>query len=98
EVRRWLAATGDAADDLLAAWRLAHGADAPWAAEVAAVRARGEPLRRGDLAVSGADLAEAGISPGPAVGRVLEGPLGLVLEDPALNRRDLLLARAREFA
>lgn len=98
EVRRWLAATGDAADDLLAAWRLAHGRDAPWAAEVAAVRARGEPLRRGDLAVTGADLAEAGIPPGPAVGRVLERLLGLVLEDPALNRRDLLLARARELA
>jgi hypothetical protein len=32
------------------------------------------------------------------VGRTLEGLLGLVLEDPALNRRDLLLARAREFA
>jgi tRNA nucleotidyltransferase (CCA-adding enzyme) len=98
DVRRWLAATGAAAEDLLAAWRLAHGADAPWAAAVAAVRARGEPLGRGDLAVSGADLAEAGIAPGPAVGRILEDLLGLVLEDPTLNRRELLLARARELA
>ncbi|HSE28038.1 MAG TPA: hypothetical protein VLA95_07380, partial [Gemmatimonadales bacterium] len=57
-----------------------------------------EPLARGDLAVSGADLAEAGIPPGPAVGRVLEALLGLVLEDPGLNRRDVLLARARELS
>jgi tRNA nucleotidyltransferase (CCA-adding enzyme) len=98
DVRRWLAATGAAADDLLTARWLAHGADAPWAVAVAAVRARGEPLGRGDLAVSGADLAEAGIAPGPAVGRILELLLGLVLEDPALNRRELLLARAKELA
>ena len=35
---------------------------------------------------------------GSALGRVLEGLLAFVLEDPARNRRDTLLARARELA
>jgi tRNA nucleotidyltransferase (CCA-adding enzyme) len=97
-VRRWLAATGPAADDLLAGWRLVRGADAPWATAVTGIRARGEPLARGDLAVSGTDLVAAGVPAGPAVGRVLDRLLALVLDDPALNRRERLLARARELA
>jgi hypothetical protein len=65
---------------------------------VTGIRARGEPLARGDLAVSGTDLVAAGVPPGPAIGRVLDRLLALVLDDPALNRRERLLARAREFA
>lgn len=97
-VRRWLSATGPAADDLMAVERLATGAEPAWAPEVARIRLRRDPLTRGDLALDGTDLAEAGIAPGPALGRVLEGLLGFVLEDPARNQRETLLARARELA
>jgi tRNA nucleotidyltransferase (CCA-adding enzyme) len=92
EVRRWLAATGAAAEDLLRldAWR--RGAPAPWRAAVESVRADGEPVTRGALAVSGDDLIAAGIARGPEVGRVLERLLDAVLADPALNSRDRLLA------
>ena len=96
-VRRWLAATGEGADDLLAAWRVRHGVAAPWADRVAAIRARGEPVSRRDLQVSGHDLTALGIT-GAAVGRTLDRLLDHVLEDPALNRRDALLALAAEPA
>ena len=94
-VRRWLAAVGDAADDLTSAWRLRHGVPASWTAQVLAVRARGEAVSRRSLEVTGTDLMQLGIT-GAAVGRTLDRLLDRVLEDPALNRRDLLLALAAE--
>jgi hypothetical protein len=89
-VRRWLAAVGPAADDLLALHRLAHGGDAPWLDAVRAIRGRGDPLSRGDLAVTGRDLEAMGIR-GPQIGEVLAALLDRVLEDPAANTRERLL-------
>lgn len=97
DVRRWLAAVDEAADDLAELWRLRQAVPFPWAPEIAAVRAAGTPLRRGDLAVSGQDLIGAGVPPGPAVGQVLERLLALVVDDPTMNERAALLARAKEI-
>jgi hypothetical protein len=97
-VRRWLAAVGPAADDLLAAHELRAGTAPAWAGAVAEIRSRGDPLRRGDLAVTGNDLAEIGLPPGPEMGRVLAELLDLVLAEPGLNRREELLERARALA
>jgi tRNA nucleotidyltransferase (CCA-adding enzyme) len=94
-VRRWLATVGGAADDLVALYRLRHGADAPWLGAVRAIRERHDPLARGDLAVSGRDLEGIGIR-GRAVGETLAVLLDRVLEDPAANTRERLLALARE--
>jgi tRNA nucleotidyltransferase (CCA-adding enzyme) len=98
EVRRWLAAVDGAADDLMELWQLRHGQPFPWAAAVAEARALEVPLQRGDLAVTGKDLLDAGITAGPLVGQVLERLLALVVDDPTLNVRETLLARAKEFA
>jgi tRNA nucleotidyltransferase (CCA-adding enzyme) len=92
EARRWLAAAGAAADDLLRLDEWRRGAPAPWRAEVESVRAGGEPVTRGALAVSGDDLIDAGIVRGPEIGRVLDRLLDAVLANPALNSRDRLLA------
>lgn len=97
-VRRWLARVGPAADDLVAAAAVRQGAAPSWGGAVAAVRERGEPLTRRDLAVSGDDLVAAGFEPGPQLGDVLDRLLSLVLDDPGLNQRDVLLARARSLA
>lgn len=49
------------------------------------------------LAVSGRDLIkEAGMQPGPSLGRLLKELLNLVIEDPAMNQRELLLKAAKE--
>lgn len=93
-VRRWLSTVGPTADDLMAAHQLRRGSPASWAAMVAQVRARGDPLTRGDLAVTGDDLKQAGVPVGPAIGRVLAALLDQVLEAPELNRREVLLERA----
>jgi tRNA nucleotidyltransferase (CCA-adding enzyme) len=56
------------------------------------------PLDLHDLAVRGDDLtSELDLKPGPQVGRLLERLLRLVIADPNQNRRDVLLARAREW-
>ena len=70
----------------------------PLSATVAGVRRSGEPLRMADLAVNGQDLLDAGVPAGPAVGETLRQLLALVLEDPARNTREALLAAARERA
>jgi tRNA nucleotidyltransferase (CCA-adding enzyme) len=57
------------------------------------------PLSVSDLAISGTDLLAARIIPaGPDMGRILNGLLDHVLEDPRRNERAQLLELARELA
>ena len=95
-VRRWLARVGPAADDLLALWALRSGSEAHWAPIIRRVRDRRDPLTRADLAISGNDLREAGAS-GRRIGEILTALLDQVLETPALNSRETLLALARKM-
>ena len=46
-----------------------------------------------DLAVNGSDLIAAGMKPGKEIGETLKSLLELVLDDPKLNNRELLLER-----
>jgi len=96
-VRRWLARVGDAADDLIHLAELRAGRLPAWAGIVTGIRARGEATSRAQLAVTGNDLVAAGISPGPELGRLIEKLLEAVVEDPARNTRDSLLALARSW-
>ena len=57
---------------------------------------RASPHRLADLAVDGDDLLRLGYEEGPALGRTLDELLEAVVEEPSLNRRDVLLARAQE--
>ena len=51
-----------------------------------------------DLAIDGTDvMAELGIPPGPAVGRIIGALFERVLDDPDLNTRESLLPLAREI-
>jgi tRNA nucleotidyltransferase (CCA-adding enzyme) len=90
-VRRWLAAVGPAADDLVAIAE-AQGPGHALAETVTRVRASGAALAMGDLAVTGDDLIAAGIPRGPALGQTLRRLLEEVLADPTLNTREKLLA------
>ena len=59
-------------------------------------RERRRPHRLSDLAIDGNDLIELGFRPGPDLGRVLRALLHDVVDDPSLNARAALLARARK--
>jgi hypothetical protein len=61
------------------------------------IRERGEPLTRKQLAVTGEDLREIGIPPGPQMGVILDRLLALVVDDPSLNTRERLLRLAPEM-
>jgi tRNA nucleotidyltransferase/poly(A) polymerase len=54
-----------------------------------------QPHRLDQLAIDGGDLIALGAAPGPALGRALEELLSEVVEEPAANTREHLLARAR---
>lgn len=69
---------------------------ARWRA-VRAELAKDPPLTVADLALSGRDLIEMGMRPGPGFGEVLAHLLDLVLDDPALNRHSILGQRARRY-
>jgi poly(A) polymerase/tRNA nucleotidyltransferase (CCA-adding enzyme) len=56
---------------------------------------RRSPHRLRDLAVNGDDLMKAGFKPGPQLGRILHDLLDAVVDEPALNTREQLLARAK---
>lgn len=57
---------------------------------------RSSPHRLRDLAVDGSDLIELGFKPGPQLGHILHDLLDAVVDEPALNTRGQLLARARK--
>ena len=68
-------------------------------ARIASVMSAKPPLSARELVVNGHDLMSAlSIPPGPRVGAILDALLERVLDDPALNEPDLLLALARELA
>ncbi|MFI5236225.1 MAG: CCA tRNA nucleotidyltransferase [Gemmatimonadales bacterium] len=97
-VRRWLSAVTPAvAEDLALLVRLRTGNDAAWAATMATIIARRDPISRGDLVVSGDDLLQAGVPAGRTLGAALVTLLDYVLDDPARNTRESLLQRAREL-
>ena len=107
-VRRFLRriGAGQPLDDLLALRRADTAASAgPGVGDAAAheLERRLATLRGAavlsvhELAVGGDDLiTELGLPPGPEIGRLLDGLLQAVLDDPALNNRDTLLRLARE--
>jgi tRNA nucleotidyltransferase (CCA-adding enzyme) len=67
-------------------------------AHVARVVAEGAALNVRALKINGRDLmTEVGMKPGPAIGKVLDALLELVLADPSLNEREALLRTAREI-
>jgi tRNA nucleotidyltransferase (CCA-adding enzyme) len=101
-VRRFIRRVGRENLDDLFALRRADAASRGLEAEAQGLeelerRIRGElesrhTLRVADLAVNGRDvIRECGLSPGPAVGRVLAELLEAVLEEPELNERGALL-------
>lgn len=110
-VRRWVAVIGrtrvDAFLSLLGA-RFQAEAAAGWgrvsASRVQALRERADgialrdPVEIGDLAIDGGDLIKVGIKAGPRLGAALRSLLDWVLEDPARNTHEQLLARARGLA
>ncbi|MBT3182790.1 MAG: HD domain-containing protein [Deltaproteobacteria bacterium] len=59
--------------------------------------AKKPPFGPKDLAISGHDLMALGISEGPIMGIILKSLVETVLDDPALNEREKLLALAKEI-
>lgn len=97
EVRHWLSSHRPHARDIIAvAEPRERRADVLTA--VRAIEASGDPLTLRDLAVSGDDLAAAGVPPGKAMGEILRRLLDEVLDEPERNTPEHLLARARELS
>lgn len=109
-LRRWLKKVGiDAVADLFdlrIADYLGNGLKRGFPSDLEAMRARIErlieeshALEVAGLEVDGNDVMRVlGVAPGREVGEALEALLEEVLEDPARNRRDVLLARLDERA
>ena len=109
-VRRWVSGAGRVRIRAVlrvaaARWDAARDAGRP-APSLRAVRdlyrraihsAFHDPVEISDLAVDGDDLRDAGFAPGPLLGKILQGLLDWVLEDPARNVPDLLIAHAIEL-
>jgi tRNA nucleotidyltransferase (CCA-adding enzyme) len=109
-VRRWLRrVTPELAEEVLAlshADILAKGRDTKdelarvdaLRERLEAVLAEGTALTVRDLAINGHDLHhELGVEPGPVMGTVLRALLDEVTDQPQINERAALLARARDL-
>lgn len=58
----------------------------------------GSPIRSQELAFDGRDLIALGMKPGPRFREILESLMERVLDDPSLNRREILRPMALELA
>ena len=94
-LRRWVSAHRGVAAEAAGALPRSEPARDEFRAAVQGVLQAGSPLGIGDLAITGDDLIAAGVPAGPAIGQALRRLLDLVLDDPRLNTRDLLLRHAR---
>jgi len=107
-VRRFIQRVGEENIDDLFKLRLADAQSNPATAfkpeeitilqrRISEVRKQDMALKVTDLKVSGEDLMNIGIEKGPKMGIVLSELLDMVVEDPALNRKDILLEKATEL-
>lgn len=65
--------------------------DLDWVkAQSGEIRQRGDCVSLKELAVTGADLIQAGMKPGKELGETLKRLLGLVLEHPEWNTKEIL--------
>ena len=60
------------------------------------VRDSGDATSMADLAVNGNDLIEAGFSPGPIMGEILNYLTERVVDEPSLNTKEMLIAIAED--
>jgi tRNA nucleotidyltransferase (CCA-adding enzyme) len=111
QVRRWLARIGRLYEGAflrvaLARWVASsrHGARAPSESAVRTLHRRmrrsayRDPIELADLQVNGDDLRRAGIPAGPIYAKILHALLDQVLEDPARNTPDRLMAEVPRIA
>jgi tRNA nucleotidyltransferase (CCA-adding enzyme) len=98
EVRKLLSELGrDKRPHAIELWEAEATPNAALIDKARRVLAERHPLAVGDLAVTGKDVMTAlALDPGPIVGRILALLLERVLEDPARNTREFLLAEARQ--
>lgn len=61
------------------------------------IKEREECLSLKDLAVNGGDLIEAGVPKGKEIGRILNALLEMVLEEPELNKKEILLGKVEKL-
>lgn len=64
-----------------------------WKERYAEIKEAADCLSLKDLAVTGRDLIDAGVEPGPKLGEILTAMLEEVLEDPSKNTKEYLLSR-----
>ncbi|MCR4672551.1 MAG: CCA tRNA nucleotidyltransferase [Lachnospiraceae bacterium] len=62
------------------------------------VTEEGQCVNLKGLALNGNDLISSGIGPGPVTGEILKELLEEIIEDPSLNRKELLLEKALKNA
>lgn len=108
--RKFLAKTGDLADDLLtlrAADQEGKGSPSEGVAKtpvdqmrslVGEARQQGAPTDLSKLAINGSDLLALGIKPGPIMGQILQHLMQMVVEEPKLNNPTNLKQLAQEYA
>lgn len=60
------------------------------------VKAQRQCFEIKDLAVTGKDLIEAGLQPGPQLGKCLQSLLDAVIDDPDCNQKEILLELVQE--
>jgi tRNA nucleotidyltransferase (CCA-adding enzyme) len=110
-LRRWVASLGRLESGAflrvaLARWQAVRdaGGIAPTDASVRSVHGRmrrvlyRDPIAVGDLEISGDDLRRLGIPTGPIYAKILNALLERVLEDPARNTPEALLAEVPPLA
>jgi tRNA nucleotidyltransferase (CCA-adding enzyme) len=107
--RKFLNTVGEHADDLLHLRWADQGGKSEYPTDpsmsvnqqadlLEKVRNAGAPTDKSMLAINGTDLIAAGVTPGPAMGQLIQRLTEAVIENPELNTRDGLLGLVRAWS
>ena len=64
---------------------------------ISEIRQQDMALKITDLRINGNDLENIGVSKGPQMGNILNQLLDMVMDDPKLNSKEVLLEKAKEL-
>ena len=107
-VRRFIRKVGEDAIEDLFRLRIADATSNPksnfdpkeievFSNRISDIRSKDMVIKISDLDITGEDLISINVPTGPIMGEVLNAILEIVIDDPGMNRKDLLLAAAKDF-
>ena len=77
--------------DFIELYEAVYEKEFPYKEAFEKIKENNDPLMISDLALTGKDLINEGETPGPSIGKIIDALVEKVLENPSLNKKEMLI-------